>query len=220
MRVDYDHSTANIVSGDSSISGLQCSNFNRLLPSTCTVSQSFDISKTTTMSLSEEATKSSENSWGSEFTQSSSFTFSQSQQMSVAATVEAGLPGDVGKASATKTVTVGSEQEWSSTSQVSTSSGGSRGTSSSAGREDSWESTKTTTITCAASMEVAPAHSVSYSLIFDTFNTTINTYTDLKLTLCSALMHPERTGSEENSADYIYIDNIPGTITHKETTGL
>ena len=56
---------------------------------------------------------------------------------------------------------------------------------------------------------------VQYSLIFNAFNTTINTYTDLKLTLCSALIHPSATEDESN---YIYIDNIPGVINHKETT--
>ena len=64
-------------------------------------------------------------------------------------------------------------------------------------------------------MEVPPSHSVQYTLIFNAFNTTINAYTDLKLTLCSAFVNPTTTN---DASHYIYIDNIPGVITHKEVT--
>ena len=60
-------------------------------------------------------------------------------------------------------------------------------------------------------MEVRPSHSILYSLIFNAFNTSIKTYTEFKLTLCSALINPSTANDESN---YIHIDNIPGFINH------
>ena len=56
---------------------------------------------------------------------------------------------------------------------------------------------------------------IQYSLIFDAVNTTINTFTDIKLTLCSAFLNPDIADDESH---YIYIDNIPGILQHRETT--
>ena len=64
-------------------------------------------------------------------------------------------------------------------------------------------------------MDVLPGQSVSYSLIFNAFTATISTATSMKLTLCSALLHDK---DEADESDIIYIDGIPGTIEHKETT--
>jgi len=64
-------------------------------------------------------------------------------------------------------------------------------------------------------MDVVPGHSVSYSLVFNTVNSTVQTYTDLKLTLCSALLHDKDEATED---DFVFIDGIPGILKQKETT--
>jgi len=95
--------------------------------------------------------------------------------------------------------------------------GNSQSSGTTAGSEKSWQASQTVEITCEAQMEVKPSHSVSYSLIFRAYTATIKTLTDLKLTMCSQLVHPE-SSSEATEDDVIYISGIPGVLTQQETT--
>ena len=59
VRIDYDSSTVSMLTGDSTISGLECTNNNRMLSTTCSISQSYELSKTDSFSFSEDYTQSS-----------------------------------------------------------------------------------------------------------------------------------------------------------------
>lgn len=234
MRIDYDSSTASVLEGDATIAGLECSNNNRLLSSTCSISQSYELTKSTSVSISKEDSTTKEYSWGSassltigtssSTTTSDEFSFGFDQSVSIGTESEVGVPF-IGKAKLSTKLSLGSNQQWTETtektkenSKESTTETNNQNTNSQTntnGEESSWETSSTTTIECSAEIDIPPSHSVNYALIFNAYNTTIQTYTDLKLTLCSALMHPSRTADESN---YVYIDNIPGFIRHKETT--
>eukprot|EP01083_Nonionella_stella_P244329 850494_1 len=262
VRIDIEHSKGQILQGDSTIIGLQCSNFNRMISTTCSVEQAYTLTKTTSFSISSESTATGEYSWGLESsvttgkstteiestTNTASTTDEFSWGLSVGATVEASVSSSVGteveggvvKASAgssigvTASASVGASTDWSSSKeQGSERSTGTERTdtheqtdaisysaTSSQSKTDAWESSyeqsKETAITCAAEVEVPPSHSISYVLVFNAIETTIRTYTDLRLTLCSAFVDPVVAADREKH--YIYIDNIPGVIHQKETT--
>ena len=209
------------MSGDTTIVGLECKNRNRVMPSTCSVSQSYETTKTTSFTLSEgsstETNSYTEYSWGSSTEEATSDEFSWGLDQSL--TVGAEGQGLGFKSSIE--VTLGANQQWTSSSSESTSrsSGGGGGDGSSqgtsTGRDNTWETSETQTVTCEAAMDVVPGHSVSYSLVFNSFNTTIRTLTSMKLTLCSALINGNGQATQD---DFVYIDDIPGTIEHMETT--
>jgi len=236
ITVDKNYSTVQVTS-DETITGLDCSNHNRILTSTCSISQSYEMSKSTAFAFAEETERTSEYAWGHESSsfdettvgsstsQSDSFAWGLSQEVTVG--VEVG--GDAAGYTASASVSLTAHQEWTETSERSSStestSGSSWGsneewsqsTGSTSSNENSWESSQTTTISCEGSMDVPPSHSVSYSLVFNTVRATIRTYTDMKVTLCSALLGGE---DEDEAADdeRVYIDRIPGTIEYEETT--
>merc|ERR1719334_208434 len=120
----------------------------------------------------------------------------------------------------TESETVGSSQ-WSENSETE-SEQQTEGSETSTNSESGWECTETTTVECAAEVEVPPGHSVGYQLLFNAYNTTLVTYTDLKLTLCSALVNPsgsdgDSDGDTENPDDVVYLRDVPGTLYHQET---
>jgi len=246
MTIDYDSSVSSMIDGDSTISGLQCSNGNKLISATCSISQSFEMSKTTSFSISNEDSSTNEYSWGTSSSittgtsssQSSStsnefsFGFNQELSIGISTTVEAGVETGIFSASASVEnrldFSFGSNQQWTQSNERSNEQSLSREQSQEQNRqntesnsltnsyESSYETSETKAIECSGEIEVPPSHSVQYSLIFNAFNVTLNTYTDLKLTLCSALINPD--GNIDNNNNFIYIDNIPGVISHKETT--
>lgn len=70
--------------------------------------------------------------------------------------------------------------------------------------------TEATEIHCGAETEVPGSHQTKFSLMFQQESTTIDTLTDLKLTLCSKYVQ----NSQSNSGIHeLYIHNIPGTVT-------
>merc|ERR1719295_2022272 len=212
---------------------------NRAVSSTCSISQAYEKSQTTTFSMSEEFTSSSEYMWGSESTIASggessvetsnefAFGFEEHADVHAEVGVSAKIFGIGMEASAgfelgfsanqqwTESETVGSSQ-WSESSN-SQSSGESQGSASSSASESGWECTETTTVECSAEMEVPPGHSVGYQLIFNGYNTTLVTYTDLKLTLCSALIDGVGKEGDPSEEDYIYVNDVPGTIYRQST---
>lgn len=125
VSIDYASSIAHVLPEDSKITGLECANYNRLLSSTCSIAQTYELSKTTSFSISSEDSRTNEYSWGSSSsvslgtTSSSSYTAShatsnefswgmeQSFSIGVSATKEASL--SVGIASASASVTVSAD---------------------------------------------------------------------------------------------------------------
>merc|ERR1712228_546109 len=78
-----------------------------------------------------------------------------------------------------------------------------------------YSSSESVSISCAGSMNVPPAHSVDYSMIFSAQNASIKAFADLKLTLCSAFLNPD---GETDESDYIYLYNVPVAIGMREVT--
>jgi len=190
--------------------------------------------------MSEDFTESSEFSWGSESTiasgsessieTSNEFSYGFEQNLNIHAEMEASvkffgsgvtMSGGVGldlgaNQQWTESETVGSSQ-WSESSN-SQNEQNTEGSESSSGSESGWECTETTSVECSAEIEVPPGHSVGYQLLFNAYNTTLITYTDLKVTLCSALVNPSAFDEDgENAEDVIYINDVPGTLYHQET---
>eukprot|EP01083_Nonionella_stella_P005153 14967_1 len=285
MRFDYSNAYTINTPSSATISGLSCSNKNRLLPSTCSIEQGYEMSVTTGFAISSEGSYGSEYSWGSassvttgisrssefsvggaqsdtssqttgtatsnEMTLGRSYGVSAEESLTVGASATVGASGFGVEASGTVSVeasvsrgwTMDSSSEYTSASETSYETGteqsnerswgasagtersqensyeSSYGAASSSswtqGSESAYETSSTTTITCSAEMEVAPSHSVGYSLVFNSLETEIDVYTDLKLTLCSALLKPDKL---QDDSDYFYIRDVPGKVHHKETS--
>eukprot|EP01084_Bolivina_argentea_P013484 25318_1 len=235
LRIDFDKSKANLLAGDNSIVGLQCSNPNRLIESTCTISQTFESTKTTSFSISKEDSKTHSYSWGSSSsvnighsnsnskTSSNDFSWGLNEQLTIGFEQDVNIL--IANSKTSQQISVGSKQDWSQTTSNtdtdsdSTSSSNSHNNQNSdsstgtAGSASSYGTSESVSVTCSGSISVPPSHSIQYSLIFNSVNTTVNTYTDLKLTLCKAFLDPFATQDE---TDFIYLDNIPGTIKSKE----
>eukprot|EP01084_Bolivina_argentea_P164157 285431_1 len=225
VTIDPDSSTQNLISSDSMISSLKCENNNKLISSTCSISQVYEFSKTTSFSISNEDSSTDEYSWGT----SSSVTLATSSTQATTTSNEFsfGFNEEVEIDSFAYDITLSANQQWTestentkenSISQENTNESNKQNTQSLTDTnsfESSFEHTETVSVECSAEMEIPPSHGVEYSLIFNSINTTINTYTDLKLTLCSAFLNPKTKTDESH---YIYIDNIPGVVHHKETT--
>ena len=236
MRVDYESSTTNAQDSNSMVGGLTCSNKNRLVSSTCSISKSYAKDMTTSYSISTEYSTESEYSWGSSSTVTTGW--SQGQSSSVETTdefsfgfeqsVSVGVEVDALFVSVSTEIELGSNQQWTSSETMgseksssisgengeTTEEGQSQSSGSSTSSESSWECTETKTLECAAEMEVPPGHEIEYKLVFNAYNTTLITYNDLKLTLCSALISPGAAGNESN---YIYIRDVPGSLYHSES---
>ena len=235
MTIDYDNSAASIIDDDSSISGLECINSNRLISSTCSISQSYELSSITSFSISNSDSSTNQYSWGSSSsltlgTSSSSsvstsneFSFGFNEEVTVGTSVSAGFFGV--EATVSTEVSVGSNQQWTESTENTRTSEQSQDITSETNEqntesitttnefESQYDTITTTTVECNAEIDVPPSHSVQYSLIFSTVDTIINTYTDLKLTLCSAFLNPAAAANNDN---FIFIDNIPGVIQHKK----
>eukprot|EP01084_Bolivina_argentea_P294130 506012_1 len=241
MRIDYDSSVSKLSESESIISGLECINNNRIISTTCDIKQEYSFSKTTSFSILSEQSTTSAYSWGTSkaLTLTDSTTNSQSQSTTdefswgLSQSINVGAEAEIGavfaRATASINIEVGANQQWTSTNERSTSfersngqestseqsKGGEESDTNTNGHETSYETSDTVTIECAGSVEVPPSHSLSYSLMFAEYNTTITTYTDLKLTLCSAFLSPSAINSEDN---YVVIKDIPGVLGHREVT--
>ena len=129
VRVDSEYSSADVNSGAAFISGLKCSNYNRITSSTCSISQSYDTSKTTSFSFAEStSTGTSTNTdyqWGetagastdvsnSDSTttgSSSAFGISGSVKVGVSATAKAGAVFASASATASLDITAGMSKD-------------------------------------------------------------------------------------------------------------
>ena len=153
------------------ISGLECKNRNRILSTSCSISQSYDLSRTTSFSWSAEDTSETstfdEFSWGRDVTQEDStsdeFSFGFDQSITVGTEVEGLI------ASGSVEISVGANQQWTSTKDRTESEtisegkswGGGTSNSATTGEEQSFETTDTVSITCEGSMDVPAGHSVT-----------------------------------------------------------
>merc|ERR1719410_1423780 len=79
---------------------------------------------------------------------------------------------------------------------------------------ESYESTEQESVVCQAEATIIPSHSVETTLVFTTSSTTVNTFTDMKLTLCSAFKEPENLNNDDH---IILLRDIPGTIGQTKT---
>jgi len=137
----------------------------------------------------------------------------------------------VASVSATASLDITADQKWtqkedktkstsdSKTSTNESSQGGSDTTSNeistSTSQDQTYETSETFSVSCEASTDIPPGHRMDYSLIFTKKNSTIKTYTDMKLTLCSAFLNPAHPDDPQN---FIYINNIEGALNKQETT--
>lgn len=224
--MENEPATDNIQTNDVSLSELKCSNLNRLLPTTCRVSQSYELAATETLTLANQSTwqdtRSLTVTWGQSWTESETYTRMKGEHHE--GQLEVG--GAIGPVKPKGTYKGGTTEETTNSKMFerSKSLGVGLGQSTSVGfnREEtlSWQHTESRTIECAAEMEVPPSHTVSYSLVFDTRQTTLKTIMDLKLTRCYTLLSEEEEETGDDSADFIYVNDIPGTITQSETMGM
>jgi len=231
VRQNIEFSSSEVIPKERHISGLECSNRNRIVSSTCSISQSYETSKTTSFSFAEETYSeygtTDEYSWGREWerfeesadtnSDDQNFGFSQitsaggeANLLVTTLSFEGSLQTDVSWTETTGRVETsgsswGSNEAWSDSTSTTTGGGSST--------ENVWEGTTTSSVTCDASMDVPPSHSVSYSLFFDVLEAEIRTYADMKLTLCSAMLN----GDGATTDDVVIIENIPNTIRHTET---
>merc|ERR1712013_107135 len=207
--------------GDEVISGLTCTNYNRVLSSTCTISQSYDTTTTTTTTISKGNTSTDSYSWGRTGTESSSITWGKSAKITLGNSVMIGAGGATGKFEQTfKTeVELGANRQETIASSESSNEQNTESTGTSQTDAHSWQSTETRSITCEGSMDVPPSHSISYDLSFNAINATVQEMANLKLTFCSSLMNG-RVGDEMvEGEDYKMVYGIPMSIVHKESTG-
>eukprot|EP01084_Bolivina_argentea_P320540 556181_1 len=215
IRTDHESSESDI--GESWIADLECSNTNRLMSSSCSISQSYELTKTTTVSIS----KLEEVSWGTVSSETTGESNSKEKSIGFEQSLTIGMEAKVGavvfSSKLSKEVTIGANQQftWNTETSKETTEETSETNTEADNTENSWESTTTSTVDCNGETEVPPAHSVKYALKFNMLHATIKTYNDLKLTLCSAFMNPSESVKEQH---YKYIDNVPGRIQYKETT--
>merc|ERR1719204_440698 len=127
VRVDSEYSSADVNSGAAFVSGLECSNYNRITSSTCSISQSYDTSKTTSFSFAEStSTGTSTNTdyqWGetvgigSDISQSNSASTGGSFSIGAEASISATAPLAPLSASAS----VSAEKSWTRDTTSTTS---------------------------------------------------------------------------------------------------
>merc|ERR1712154_273351 len=101
------------------------------------------------------------------------------------------------------------------TEEETNSKSTSNGLSSSTSQDQTYEHSETFSVSCDASTDIPAGHRMDYSLIFTKQNSTVKTYTDIKLTLCSAFLNPAHPDEPQN---FIYLRNVEGVLNKQETT--
>merc|ERR1719410_427140 len=266
--------SAKIDLSESSIAGIECTNYNRFALSTCSIEQSKSFTTTTTMStqISDEFSRasSSEFTIGTSRSSSASTSLAKSTSSTKSTTNELSLGTDieneisssatagtndivVAQGTVTSKLSIKTSQQFTESSTESKTNGksttdgksitnGKSGTigitetigqtetegSSSTNTDglsktktgglsetESYESTEQESVVCQAEATIIPSHSVETTLVFTTSSTTVNTFTDMKLTLCSAFKEPENPNNDDH---IILLRDIPGTIGQTKTT--
>merc|ERR1711972_883978 len=165
-------------------------------------------------SVSQSTTTSDEFSWGME------------QHIKLGAQTETGVGVPFGgglQMSLSVEIGFSANQQWTSTREKTEETTTSKDTTFESSRgEESWTTNQdetgkqaSYTAECSGTVQVPPEHSIQTMLTMTTVNTTVNTFTDIRLTRCAAFLSPD---APRTPADYIYIKNIPGTIGQVETT--
>jgi len=209
VRFDLDDIFTNVENNEKSFVKMECVNNNRLIPSTCSISQSYEITNTESFTISSEESLSTTNevSWSQSETSSHEFYWENRYD----ATVSGSLPGDLGEASVSMGTTLANTFGTEST----TEEGGltSNSVTNTNGEETSFETSKTASVECAAEITVPASHSVPYLLKFQSNNVSVKMYADLKLTLCSQYL------PNGNSSDSIkIIPDVPMYVKALQTT--
>eukprot|EP01083_Nonionella_stella_P138663 421998_1 len=228
--VDISYETDNSVFDISqdNITGMSCANHNRMITSECSISQTYETTTTTSMTISKTSVNSTEYSVAEESvvtigSETEHETINQTH-WGVAAHGEVklkiGTDGTGVELTTGVEASFGEERTWARRDKNSwsdsTSNMISSAETSSYSEENSVtiEESHTFAVECAAKIDVPPSHSMDYILRFKKSEIVISTFTDMKLTLCSAFVHPDKP---EEPSDYIFIDNIPGYIYHQES---
>merc|ERR1711972_708977 len=229
IAVTLDMDSAKIDMSETSSIGIECKNYNPSVTQECGAGQTFEASTRQTFSYERgegySYGSSSSISYGTSVSQSTTtsdeFSWGMEQSLTVGAETEVGIFGQ--KVTFSAEIGFSSNQQWTSTREESTETTRSReeGTERSQERE-SWKTNQdetgkqaTYTAECSGTVQVPPEHSIQTMLTMTTVNTTVNTFTDIRLTRCSAFLRPD---APRTPADYIYIKNIPGTIGQVQTT--
>merc|ERR1719204_2445488 len=127
VRVDSEYSSADVNSGAAFVSGLECSNYNRIASSECSISQSYDTSATTSFSFAEStSTGTSTNTdyqWGEEVGIGSdiSQSYSASTGGSFSIGAEASISATAPLAPLSASASVSAEKSWTRDTTSTTS---------------------------------------------------------------------------------------------------
>eukprot|EP01083_Nonionella_stella_P066826 176314_1 len=228
IRYETDDSISDI--SQDNITGMSCANHNRMITTECSISQTYETTTTTSITISKTSVNSTEYSVADEsvVTIGSATEHENVKEATFHAefhiqyTRSMGITNGIAKHEVNAGLTVGGgrmeswgrrdENSWSQ----STGTEITKANTSSYSKETSvtMEQSDTFAVECAAKVDVPPSHSIDYILRFRKAELVIFTYTDLKLTLCSAFLHPDKP---EEPSDYLFIDNIPGYLYHQET---
>merc|ERR1712176_192788 len=216
---------------------MSCVNRNRLISTQCGVSQEYDTTTTTSFSFgsgtgsSTSSSRSNEYNWGS--SSSISYGTSSSHQTTTTSSFSCGSQSYrsfrfFGLSSSSSSwsrlsssATSRSSYSSSRFSQNNNWNGGSRITkyenenSRSTSRDVTYGTSEVFSVACDATADIPPGHSMDYTLIFTQKNTTLKTYTDFKLTLCSAFLNPAHPDDPQN---FVYLNNVEGVLNKQETT--
>eukprot|EP01083_Nonionella_stella_P032612 89263_1 len=207
---------------------MSCANDNRMISSQCSISQTYETTTTTSMTISKASVNSTEIS---EAEESVVTIGSETQHETISRAhwdvrAHAQVTFNLGVDSTGTELEFGAEagygeektwgrQDTNSWSQSTSETIASANTSSySEENSVTIEQSQTFAVECAASIDVPPSHSIDYTLRFKRYEIVISTYTNMKLTLCSAFLHPDKP---EEPADYLFIDDIPGYLYHQES---
>merc|ERR1719245_758012 len=209
IAVTLDMDSAKIDMSETSNIGIKCKNYNPSVTQECGAGQTFEASTSQTFSYE----RGEGNSYGSSSsilygtsvsqstTTSDEFSWGMEQSLTVGAETKVGIFGK--EVSLSTEIGFSSNQQWTSTREETTETTRSReeGTERSRGRE-SWETNQdetgevaTYTAECSGTVQVPPEHSIQTMLTMTTLNTTVNTFTDIRLTRCSAWLSPYSTQS-------------------------
>ena len=234
-NINYDRDDIDIYEDSSSMSGLECSNYNRLHSTTCSINKEFTFDTTKSFEFSEEQTfstsssssvtqgssvsKESTNTFGESFSESSGTEFTVGAEVTTSAKFFGNGVDVTVSSSLSLSEERTSESNWQrSSSKISEQF-------SQVSRERSIEKSQSTSnsmtmstsfsesVSCSASMDIPPSTSVDYSLTFSQFEAIITTYSDLKLTLCSAYIdNNDGNDGDDDDSNVMYIRNIKGEV--------
>merc|ERR1719216_390967 len=177
VRFDLEATMEHSENVDETITGLECINNNRLISSTCSIEQSFEKGETKSIQISTENAVTSDVSWSKATTVGSSEQFNA--QLETGYTGSDSIPFQA-------LATFGTELQWSRSTENTL--GGTSGSSTTNGKSETFETSKTVSIGCSAEIAVPASHSVGYSLQFQSTNDSVRILMDMRLTLCSAYL--------------------------------